>query len=59
MPEEGRPSPPHSSSSNPERHVDIQSPTGNKLHVPVQNELGATAIGAAARKEAREEKGRG
>jgi hypothetical protein len=51
------PSPPHQSPQHPQRHVDISTPSG-KIHVPVQNDLGATAIGGFQRAGAREQKGR-
>ncbi len=50
------PSPPHHSPAHG-YHVDIAGPAG-KLHQPVQNQLGATAIGAYQRAAARAEKGR-
>lgn len=52
------PSVPHRSSHEPKLHVDIRGPQG-KIHVPVKNVLGATAIGQAQRQGAREQKGRG
>ncbi|MFV8141838.1 hypothetical protein ACNQR7_30085 [Mycolicibacterium senegalense] len=51
------PSPPHRSNGNPDLHVDIRSKAG-KIHVPVKNKLGATAIGQAQKDGAREKKGR-
>jgi hypothetical protein len=49
------PSPPHGSKGN--RHVDILVGK-KKMHVPVKNELGATAISGTVRALARKEKGR-
>lgn len=37
---------PHTSGGTPQRHVDIGTPP-DKLHVPVQNDVGATAISGA------------
>jgi hypothetical protein len=50
------PSPPHGD-KNGKRHVDIRGPEG-KIHQPVKNDLGATAIGGTMRAQARKEKGR-
>jgi len=52
------PSPPHASKGNPSRHVDIAASGGGKLHVPVQHDLGATAIGGSQRAGARASKGK-
>ena len=49
------PSPPHGDKGN--RHVDIRGKTG-KQHVPVKDNLGATAIGGAVRAQERKDKGR-
>lgn len=51
------PSPPHTSAGNG-RHVDVAASGGGKLHVPVKNNLGATAIGGAQRAGDRAAKGR-
>jgi hypothetical protein len=51
------PSPPHRSPGHPEPHVDLRG-INEKIHVPVQNNLGATAIGAFQQAGARAEKGR-
>ena len=51
------PTPPHRSKGHPERHVDIRGKSG-KIHVPLKNNLGATAIGGYQRDEARKAKGR-
>lgn len=45
-------SPPHQSSGHPASHVDLPG-INEKLHVDVQNKLGATAIGAFQRADAR------
>ena len=50
------PSPPHRGKAG-DRHVDIRGAAG-KIHVPVKNDLGATAVGGAMRSQARKEKGR-
>lgn len=56
MPKPTNPSPPHTSGGQG-RHVDIARPSG-KLHQPVKNDLGATAIGGYQRAGARAAKGR-
>jgi hypothetical protein len=55
MAKPGSPSPPHGSKGN--RHVGIRVGK-EKLHVPVKNELGATAIGGTVRAQVRKKKGR-
>lgn len=51
------PTPPHQSSVNPKRHVDIKG-ADKKIHTDVKNDIGATAIGGHQREKARREKGR-
>lgn len=53
------PSPPHGGHdpNEPFQHVDIRG-VGEKLHVPVQNPLGALAIGEYMKDQARQQQGR-
>ena len=51
------PSWPHRDKEEGKRHVDIRG-SKQKQHVPVKNNLGATAIGGAKRAQDRQAKGR-
>jgi hypothetical protein len=51
------PTPPHRGKENLERHVDIRGPK-EKIHQPVKNQVGGTAIGGYQRSNERDRKAR-
>lgn len=57
MAQPSSPSWPHTSSGHPFLHVDLHGPQA-KIHVPVQDPLGAIAIGGFMRDQVRQQQGR-
>ena len=57
MAQPSSPSWPHTSAGHPFPHVDLHGPQA-KIHVPVQDPLGAIAIGGFMRDQVRRQQGR-